>query len=219
MKQYDLIAFDLDGTLTDPASGLIGSFSHALGAMGVAFGDPRALVRYIGPPLYDAWRRDFGFSEEECERALAHFRDYYSVRGWCDNVVYPDVAYMLATLRAAGKKIALATSKPEFFARRILAHFGLSAHFDFIGGAEDERVRDKKWEVLSYTLEKFPDIPRERAVLVGDRMYDVEGARICGIDAIGVTYGYGTRVELSEAGASAIVDTPRALLALLLPDL
>ena len=212
MKKYDLILFDLDGTLTNPESGLIKSFAYALSRMGIDCSDRASLGRFIGPPLYDEWQRVYGFSPEESGRALDYFHEYYEKDGWCDNVMYEGIPALLSGLRVAGKRIALATSKPEVFAKKILRLFGISQYFDFEAGAYSDRIRDKKWEVLAYALEQFPNIPKEKCVLIGDRKYDSEGARICGIDAIGVLWGHGTEAELSESGFTAVFRSPQDLL-------
>lgn len=207
MKDYRLIAFDLDGTLTDPASGLVKSFAYALDRMHVNYGDRKNLLQFIGPPLHDEWKRVYGFSEEEADRALAYFHEYFSVKGWCDNRVYDGIPEMLGALRSAGKKMILATSKPENFAKMILDLFSLTPYFDGIYGAAGEKVRDKKWEVLAYGLSYFPDVPKTQCILVGDRKYDAEGAAVCGIDSLGVLYGHGTAEELAAAPFTAVVDT------------
>ena len=211
MSKYDLILFDLDGTLTDPASGLVKSFSYALTRMGIDCSDAESLKRFIGPPLYDEWQRVYGFSPEESGKALDYFHEYYEVHGWCDNVMYDGIPSLLAALKAAGKKIVLATSKPEKFAKKVLRLFDIHTYFDFEAGAYSDRIRDKKWEVLAYALEQFPDVPKEKCALVGDRRYDAEGASICGIDCIGVSWGHGSAQELVESGFVFIADTPDAL--------
>lgn len=216
MAQYELILFDLDGTLSDPESGLIKSFSYALTRMGIDCSDKESLKRFIGPPLFEEWQHVYGFSPEEAGLALDYFHEYFEVEGWCDNRMYEGICAMLRALKAAGKRIALATSKPERYAKMITRYFGISEYFDFEAGAYSDRVRDKKWEVLAYALEQFPSVPREKCVLVGDRKYDAEGARICGIDALGVLWGHGSRKELEKSGCRAVFETPEALLSYLL---
>jgi phosphoglycolate phosphatase len=127
--------------------------------------------------------------------------------------MYEGIPALLAALKAAGKRIVLATSKPERFAKKVLRLFDIHTYFDFEAGAYSDRIRDKKWEVLAYALEQFPDIPKERCVLVGDRKYDAEGARICGIDAVGVAWGHGSMEELTESGFAFIAKTPSELAA------
>ncbi len=200
MKKYDIIAFDLDGTLSDPSRGLIASFVYALKKMGVDYGEPEQLKRFIGPPIYEEWQRVFGFSPEESARALLIFREYYQVYGWWDNEMYEGVPEMLRELKLAGKTLILATSKPEVFAKKILSLFDIAKYFDFIGGAATDKIRDKKHEVLEYSLTAVGPINPARAILVGDRIYDAEGAKRCGIDSMGVLYGHGSEDEIFSSG-------------------
>ena len=206
MKKYDTIAFDLDGTLTNPERGLIASFVYALGKMGVDYGEKAELKRFIGPPIYEEWQRCFGFTPEESAQALLIFREYYSVYGWWDNEIYPGVKEMLERLKRAGKKIILATSKPEIFAKKVLDLFDISKYFDFIGGAATDKTRDKKSEVLEYSLHGVGVYDHSRAILVGDRIYDAEGAKLCGIDSLGVLYGHGSESEVRSADFTYIVN-------------
>ena len=215
MKKYDVIAFDLDGTLTDPENGLIEGFIYAFKKMGVTdYGDRNSLRRFIGPSLYKVWQDEFGFTSETVVEAIEKFREYYNIYGWWDNKVYEGIREMLAELKAAGKTIVLATSKPEDTALKIMSLFELDQDFDFLGGAKGDN-RDHKWQVLEYSLKAVGADP-SRAVLVGDRMYDAEGAKICGIDCIGVTWGHGGRKELTEAGATYIADTPEDVLKMII---
>ena len=207
MKKYDIIAFDLDGTLTNPERGLVASFVYALGKMGVDYGEKAKLKRFIGPPIYEEWQRCFGFTPEESTKALLVFREYYSVYGWWDNEIYPGVKEMLEKLKRAGKKIILATSKPEVFAKKILELFDISIYFDFIGGAATDKTRDKKSEVLEYGLQSIGARDRSRVILVGDRIYDAEGAKICGIDSLGVLYGHGSEEEVRSGGFTLVANT------------
>ena len=216
MPKYDLILFDLDGTLTDPASGLVKSFTYALSRMGVDCSDKEGLKRFIGPPLYEEWQRVYGFTPEQSGKALDFFHEYYESEGWCDNEMYEGIPLLLSSLKAAGKRVALATSKPEKFARKITRLFSISENFDFEAGAYSDRVRDKKWEVLAYALEQFPDIPKEKCVLVGDRKYDAEGADKVGIDSVGVLWGHGSEEELKSSGFVFVAETPEQLLSYLL---
>ncbi len=207
MKKYDIIAFDLDGTLTNPERGLVASFVYALGKMGVDYGEKAELKRFIGPPIYEEWQRCFGFTPEESTKALLIFREYYSVYGWWDNEIYPGVKEMLEKLKCAGKKIILATSKPEIFAKKILELFDISKYFDFIGGAATDKTRDKKSEVLEYSLQSIGAKDLSQAILVGDRIYDAEGAKICGIDSLGVLYGHGSEEEVRSGGFTLVANT------------
>ena len=207
MKKYDVIAFDLDGTLSDPSRGLIASFIYAFKKMGVDYGAPESLRRFIGPPIYEAWQQEFGFTPEESSRALLIFREFYQVYGWWDNELYDGVPEMLHALKDKGKKIILATSKPEIFAKKILRLFDIEKYFDFVGGAATDKTRDKKHEVLEYSLFGVGSPDRSRVILVGDRVYDAEGARLCGIDSMGVFYGHGSREEILSSGFTLTAET------------
>lgn len=216
MKKYDIIAFDLDGTLTNPERGLVASFVYALGKMGVDYGEKAELKRFIGPPIYEEWQRCFGFTLEESTKALLIFREYYSVYGWWDNEIYPGVKEMLEKLKCAGKKIILATSKPEVFAKKILELFNISKYFDFIGGAATDKTRDKKSEVLEYSLQSIGAKDLSQAILVGDRIYDAEGAKICGIDSLGVLYGHGSEEEVRSGGFTLVANTVEEIVDILI---
>ena len=215
MKNYEVIAFDLDGTLTDPENGLIEGFTYAFKKMGVInYGDRDSLRRFIGPSLYVVWQDEFGFDETTVVEAIEKFREYYNIYGWWDNKVYDGIHDMLARLKAEGKTIVLATSKPEDTAIKIMKLFGLDKYFDFLGGAKGDN-RDHKWQVLDYSLNAV-NADRSKAILVGDRMYDAEGAKICGIDSIGVSWGHGSFEELETSGFTAIANTPEEVVSLIL---
>lgn len=212
MSKYNIIAFDLDGTLSDPAQGLVDGFVYAFRKLGIDYGERDSLRRFIGPSLFDEWQREFGFTPEEADHAVVLFREYYNVYGWWDNKLYDGIPELLSALKAAGKTVVLSTSKPEDTATDILKLFGLHDYFDFIAGADyPVNSREKKWEVLEYALDnvgvdKSPE-SRVACVLVGDRMYDAEGATKCSIDSVGVTWGHGSREELDAAGFTHIAKT------------
>ena len=214
MKKYDYIAFDLDGTLTDPEHGLVEAFIYSFKKMGVQnYGDRESLRRFIGPSLYVVWQDEFGFNETTVIDAIEKFREYYNVYGWWDNKVYDGIGEMLAALKAKGKKLILATSKPEETAKKIMSLFGLDRYFDFIGGAAGDN-RDHKWEVLAYSMSESGASP-ENTVLVGDRMYDADGAAKCGVDSVGVLWGHGSTEEIRDAGFTYTVASPNELVTLL----
>ncbi len=204
MKKYDVIAFDLDGTLTNPERGLIASFEYAFKKMGIDYGERSALKRFIGPPIYEEWQREFGFTPEEASEALLIFREFFSVYGWWDNELYPGVPEMLSEIKKMGKKIILATSKPEIFAKKIVRLFDIEKYFDFVGGAATDKTRDKKHEVLKYSLDSIGVTDYTSVILVGDRVYDAEGARALGIDSMGVLYGHGSYEEINSSGFTLI---------------
>ncbi len=212
---YDTILFDLDGTLTDPGVGITGGVAYALRKLGRPVPAREALYRYIGPPLLASFRRYAGLDEAAARQALALYREYFVPKGMFENEVYPGIPGLLAALKGAGRQVVLATSKPEPFARQILEHFDLARYFDFVAGSTLEETRTEKREVIAWALEKT-HADAARAVMVGDRDYDVKGAQANGIPCIGVLFGYGTRQELVDAGAAATAEDAAALRALLL---
>ena len=211
MKKYDVIAFDLDGTLSDPARGLVQGFVYCFKKLGLPYDNENDLRKYIGPSLYEEWQEDFGFTPDEANDAIEVFREYYNIYGWWDNDLYDGIPEMLDTLKRAGKKVVLATSKPLDTAKKVLELFGLTRYFDFIGGAVNHQ-NDQKWQVLNWSLSSVgvdlndPD-QLAKCILVGDRKYDAEGAKICGIDSMGVLYGHGTAEELNESGFTVLAES------------
>lgn len=207
MKKYDVILFDLDGTLTDPAIGITNSVMHSLAKYGIEVADRAELYKFIGPPLHESYEKFYGFSSAEALQAVEHYREYYKVKGIYENLVYDGIEDMLIKLNESGKKVILATSKPEIFAREILRYFGLDKYFYYAAGANLDGSRTDKAEVISYALEAGGVSDKSAVVMVGDREHDIIGAKKNGIDSIGVLFGYGNREELENAGATYIAKT------------
>lgn len=204
-KKY--LLFDLDGTLTDPKEGITKSVQHALKAYGIIEEDLDKLCPFIGPPLKDSYMEFYGFNEKDAQDGVYKYREYFSVKGWMENKEYPGIEDMLKKLKASGRHLMVATSKPELFAVKILKHFKLDQYFDFIGGADMEETRVKKGDVIRYVLESNRISDLSQAVMVGDRKHDVMGAKEVGIESVGVLYGYGDRPELEAAGADYIAES------------
>ncbi|MCI8553789.1 MAG: HAD family hydrolase [Clostridiales bacterium] len=218
VQEKQLLLFDLDGTLTDPAEGITRSVQYALRSFGIEVEDLTTLYPFIGPPLQDSFQRFLGFSEEKARLAVTRYREYFAAEGIFENRVYPGIPALLAGLKDRGKELVLATSKPTVFAERILEHFQLSSYFTYISGSFLDGRRSDKREVVLHALEHGHVQERSRAVMVGDREYDVFGAAGAGVDCIGVAYGYGSRAELEEAGATVVSDTVEELRALLIGE-
>ena len=201
---FKTILFDLDGTLTDPALGITNSVAYALSKWDITVSDRSELFKFIGPPLLDSFAEYYGFSDSQSRLALKYYREYFTDRGMFENRVYEGIPQLLSELRSRNKKLIVATSKPEEFAVRILQHFELDGYFDFIGGASMDETRVKKADVIQYALDTCNIIDRSSVVMVGDRLHDINGAKLCGLSSIGVTYGYGSFDELKDAGADFI---------------
>ena len=217
MKEKTYILFDLDGTLTDPMVGITKSVQYALKSYGIKEPDLEKLTPFIGPPLKDSFMKYYGFSEEQAVEAIGRYREYFAVTGMFENQVYDGIPQMLETLKAAGKKLFVATSKPEQFSIQILEHFHLKSYFDFVGAASMDEVRVKKDEVIAYVMETVGITDVRKMVMVGDREHDILGAKKHGMDSVGVLFGYGSRQELKEAGATYLVESVKELEKLLCP--
>jgi len=192
-----LVLFDLDGTLTDSAQGIVASFRHALGEVGAAVPDGDLASRIVGPPMRHTMHA-IGLGER-ADEAFAAYRADYTSRGWSMNRTFDGIPALLADLRAANVRLAVATSKAEPTARRILAHFGLDGFFEVIAGASVDGTRASKSDVVAHALAQLQPLP-ERVVMVGDRWHDVEGAARHGIDTVVVGWGYG-RADFTEPTA------------------
>ncbi len=211
MKKYKIIAFDLDGTLTNPEKGQLIGFEYAFKKHGISYPSREWLKRYIGPPIHDFWQKDFGLSLEQVIEMIDTYREYYNVFGFRENEMYDGIPEMLSSLKNMGYTLVVATGKPEKIAKRILRLFKLDVYFEFIGGATEDESRHRKSDILKYVLDNI-GASSEETVLIGDRKFDAEGAKALGADSIGVTWGHGTREELEAAGFTKIVDTPEQIL-------
>ena len=209
---WDTILFDLDGTLTDSGPGIFNGVAYVVEQMGLPPHDRAFYRNFIGPPLLWSFQHFLGLPEEQARKALETYREYYDDRGIWENAPYPGIRELLADLRAAGKVLAVATSKPERAALRVLEGFGLMPYFCCVAGATPDESADRKAAAIRRCLAQSGG----QAVMVGDRAYDVRGAHENHIPAIGVLYGYGSRQEFEEAGADAIAEDMDALRQLLL---
>ena len=203
---YNDILFDLDGTLTDSGRGITNSVAYALDKYGISYKSKKELECFIGPPLALTFSSKFSLSKEEGEHLVSLYREYYSVKGIYQNDIYEGIPALLEALKKKGKRLILATSKPEFYAKKILEHFKLARYFDDICGATMTEERTKKDEVISYALDRNGITELGSAVMIGDREYDILGARAIGINSIGVLFGYGSLEELKNAGATHIAE-------------
>lgn len=196
---YEYILFDLDGTLTEPYEGITKSVSCALEAFGLPVPEAEQLKEYIGPPLVYSFEHFAGLKGDDITEAIRIFRERYERVGLFENSLIDGAEELLASLKQSGKKLILATSKLQEVALRILEKFGIDGYFDFVSGSTRDGTRITKEDVLEHCISGMNIRDKSKAVLVGDRMYDVDGARYAGIDCIGVLCGYGSREELIGA--------------------
>ena len=218
---FKYILFDLDGTLTDPKLGITSSVQYALRALGIEEPSLDKLEPFIGPPLTDSFREFYGLDEEQMITAVDKYRERFATQGIFENEIYPGIPQMLADLKAKDKILAIASSKPTLFVEQILEHFEIRKYFDHVVGSNMDGTRGTKEEVVEETLrqmltvEMTPAQKRDAVAMVGDRKFDIEGARAHGITSVGVLFGYAPEGELEEAGADYIVNSVRSLQVLL----
>jgi Predicted phosphatases len=209
----ELILFDLDGTLLDSKEGITKSVQYALKKLGVVVEDRRELVRFIGPPLQESFENFYGV---DGRKGIQLYREcFVGEKKMLENEMYPGIPELLTQLKESGKKLVVATSKPTEYSKIILNHFGLASFFEEIQGSELDLSLVEKEDVIRVVLAKFPDYPKEKIIMIGDRRHDIHGAKVNGLKSIGVLYGYGSREELETAGADQIVETAEELYPLL----
>lgn len=203
-----VILFDLDGTLTESGEGIINCVQYALEKLGKKEEHPENLQCFIGPPLKEQFMKYAGLSEEEGEKAVVYYRERYTTTGIFENRLYPKIPELLELLKINNKILAVASSKPEVYVKQILEHFQIADYFTAIVGSELDGRRTEKAEVIEEALRRMHlEEERDKVLMVGDRSHDVQGAISCGLQCIGVAYGYGSREELEKAGAVYIADS------------
>lgn len=211
MESLTSIFLDLDGTLCDPREGIVRCLQHALRELGHTPPLDDQLLRYIGPPLYDSFAAllDTG-DTERVERAVELYRERFAYRGIFENTIYAGMPDALETLKSRRYKLHVVTSKPTIFASQVIDRLELRGFFQNVYGSELDGSRADKRELIAHVLEQ-EQISPHNAVMIGDREHDIEGALANGVQPIGVLWGYGSRDELTKAGASVLCDTPQCL--------
>lgn len=210
LLMYQYLLFDLDGTLTNPKEGITRSVQHALRHFGIEVADPDTLTPYIGPPLIPSFIEFHGLTQEQAPEALQVYRQRFSTVGLFENEVLNGVPEMLRALKQNGRFVAVASSKPEPYVIRILEHFDLLQYFDEVVGASMDEKRSAKKDIIEEALRRMGKAPGDRDILmIGDRMHDVEGAQLCGLDSLGIYTGFAPEGELEDAGATYVFHTIR----------
>lgn len=215
-NNFEYILFDLDGTITDSGEGITKSVQYALKSFDVNVEKLEDLNKFIGPPLKDSFKKYYNFDDEKAELGLKKYREYYAEKGIFENSLYDGVVELLEDLKKSNKTIILATSKPEVYAKQILEYFKVDKYFTFAAGSDFEETRVKKGEVIKYALEEAKISDLSKVVMIGDREHDIIGAKENNIKSIGVLYGYGDVVELTQARAEYIAKTPKEILNIVL---
>ena len=200
----DIILFDLDGTITDPKTGITKSIQYALESFGINVENPDDLIKFIGPPIRQSFKVFYGFDDAGAEKAVEKFRERFLVKGIYENIMYNGIYAMLEKLKESGKTLIIATSKPTVQAKTVLSYFSLDKYFTYVSGSEMNGDRSDKSEVIKYALEQNNLNDLSNCIMIGDRKHDIIGAKAVGMKSIGVLYGYGTHEELTQAGADHI---------------
>jgi phosphoglycolate phosphatase len=215
MQHYTTYLFDLDGTLTDPRTGITKSVLYALDKLGIPEAEPKRLETFIGPPLLESFKKSYGLSDDKARQAVTYYREYFTDVGIFENNVYEGIGDLLSRLDVLGCQLALATSKPTIYAERILEHFSLRQYFDLVVGSNMDLTRVSKDEIITEVLRVLRHA-KPSGIMIGDRAEDIMAAKVCMIDSIAVGYGYGSEEELSDTKPTYIVHTVDELSTLLL---
>ena len=215
LSSYKYLFFDLDGTLTESAPGIMNSARYALAQYGITDVPDSTLRKFIGPPLMDSFQELFGFSSEKAREAMKKYREYFAEKGLFENSVYEGIRETLTLLKSQGKHLFVATSKPEIYTNRILEKFDLTHFFEFVGGADIEETRSEKAKVIRYVVDEAC-LEEERQngliLMIGDRKHDIIGAHKNEIPCCACLWGYGSREEFNENGADFVISAPQELL-------
>lgn len=217
MKKYDYVIFDFDGTVTDTGEGILKSLQYSFEQMGHEVPDLSDLKKFIGPPIHYSYVTFYGIDESEVEQYIKKYRERYRKIGIYECFVYDGMVETLKTLRENGVKIGIASSKPISLVYDVMEYLKLTEYFDAVVGTQfDDSNHPGKTDLVLQSMEKLGDGAKERTLMVGDRYFDIDGAAGAGVDSVGVTYGYGSREEFLEHGATYIANSPKEILDIVL---
>lgn len=204
------VLFDFDGTLVDSSEGIYKSLIYAFKADGKSIPDEATLRKFIGPPIYDSFKNLFGYKDEKIDWMIAKYRERYRAIGYREVEVYDGIPALLQRLHQNGIRIATASSKPRVFVEKILEEQNLLSYFSYIGGTEFDNISSDKTKIIENAMHALGVSPAE-TLMVGDRLFDIRGAKGASVPCIAVLYGFGSREEFLEYGADYIVSTPKEI--------
>ncbi len=213
---YDYIFFDLDGTLTDSSEGITTAVAYALDKLSFSYENKEQLRVFIGPPLHNNFMEFCSIDYDTATKAVEYYREYYTVKGLYQNLVYPGTIEMLSSLKKAGKTLVVATSKPESYTVKILEYFDLLKYFDLVSGAGYTPESAIKSKIIARAIDALNITDKSKILMIGDREHDVLGAKENGLDSIGVLFGFGSLKELTKAGATYIAKDQNEILKIIL---
>ena len=208
MKEYDYYLFDFDGTLCDTTEGIFNSVIYSLKCFGIEETDMEKLHFFVGPPLFESYKTLYGVTDEEAKYLIEKYRERYRVKAAEESRLYDGIREMLQKLKAKGNKIAIASSKPEIFVKEISDYHNISQYYDFISAEKLSNNHSSKAQLITTCLEHFGNPSKESVIMIGDRFYDIDGAKAVDLDSAGAIYGFGTEEELRNAGATYILSSP-----------
>ncbi len=212
MKDYEYYLFDFDGTLCDTTEGIFNSIIYSLKCFGIEETDREKLNFFVGPPLFESYKKIYNVSDEDALWLIEKYRERYREKAAEESLIYGGIKELLQELKARGKKIAVASSKPKKFVDEISEYHDIFRYYDFISAESFKNNHSSKEDLINACLDFFGNPPKETVVMVGDRFYDIDGAKVVGIDSAGAVYGFGTAEELTNAGATYILNKPEDLL-------
>lgn len=215
IDDFSCLFWDLDGTLTESGPGIKNCVKYALESFGIHETDEKKLDLFIGPPLIESFSTLYGFSEEKSRAAMAKYRERFGTTGIFENSVYDGIIETLNALKAQGKRLFVATGKPEIYMFRILDHYGLSQFIEFAGGSDLEETRSEKAQIIDFVIKQNrleTELKEGKILMIGDRKHDIIGAHKNGMKCCGVLWGYGSLKEMEEFGADYVIETPDQLL-------
>ena len=212
MKEYNYYLFDFDGTLCDTTEGIFKSIIYSLDCYGIKENDLKKLHYFVGPPLFESYKTIYNVSDEDANWLISKYRERYKLKAAEESALYEGIPKLLATLKEKGKKIAIASSKPKVFVEEISKYHNIDIFYDFISAEDFKNNHSSKKDLINACIKFFGNPPKEEIIMIGDRFYDIDGAKAAGIDSAGAVYGFGTEEELTKAGATYILSTPNDLL-------
>lgn len=212
MKDYDIYIFDFDGTLCDTTEGIFNSVIYSLECFGIKETDLEKLRFFVGPPLFESYKKLYSVSDDDAKWLIEKYRERYRVKAAEESQLYDGVAEMLRKLKAKGKKIAIASSKPQYFVDEISKHHDIYKYYDFVSAESFQNNHSSKEELINACLDYFGNPKKSTVLMTGDRFYDIDGANAVGIDSAGAVFGFGTIEELTNAGATHILNKPEDLI-------
>lgn len=212
MKDYDFYLFDFDGTLCDTTEGIFNSVIYSLKCYGIEESDMEKLRFFVGPPLFESYKTLYNVSDDDANWLIAKYRERYKDKAAEESCIYEGVKEMLSALKGRGKKIAVASSKPKKFVDEISQYHDIYKYYDFVSAEDFKNNHSSKEDLINRCFNFFGNPEKEKVIMIGDRFYDIDGAKAVGVDSAGAVYGFGTEEELSKAGATYILNSPKDLL-------